>query len=225
MNNLKISDDLSTNLMEEVYAIADLMESADFCELVMRNDRHQENYAEKLAEVKRLVGLMADPSIFTHGGPEKNHTNAIILAAANGLAECLRELLASPLAEIDIFDCDDDTALMIAAKCGELECLGILVAAGADVNLCDKRGDNALMSAMRRSVFDWSCCGSCAILAPLTNLEGLAIGSDNLIEVSRGEPVSVHPEVHALIAALIEAKSLALDLPENGLLLRIRARL
>ena len=224
MNKLKISDDLSTNLMEEVYAITGLMESADLCELGMRNDRHQENYAKKLAEVKRLVGLMADPSIFTHGG-EENHTNAIIWAAANGSAECLRELLASPLAKIDIFDCDDETALMIAAKCGELECLGILVAAGADVNLCDKRGDNALMSAMRRSVFDGSCCGSCAILAPLTKLEGLAIGSDNLIEVSGGEPVSVHPEVHALIAALIEAKALALDLPENGLLLRIRARL
>lgn len=219
MNKTKKSTALSTDLMEKVYEITDLIESATLCKLGMDDDQLCVKHTEKLAEVRRLLALGANPSIcgkLHHGETETSHTNAIILAAANGAAQCLRELLASPRAKLDVFDDDHETALMVAAACGELECLGILVAAGADVNLCDKHGDNALRFAMRRSSFYPPSRSSCAILAPLTELGGFSIGSKNQIEVSGGQAISVHPEVHALIAALIEAKALELDLPEDG---------
>lgn len=91
------------------------------------------------------------------------YTNAIIISAANGDLAALRLLLASPLADVNVVDSDQDTALLMAAKNGQAHCIAELLAAGARLDVCNRDGSTPLMLAVASEVVE-----SCAILAPIS---------------------------------------------------------
>ena len=74
---------------------------------------------------------------------------ALRAAAAAGLMAPLEALLArSEEVEVDAADERGYTALVLAAQGGHVEAIEALVAQGAEVNVADKAGNTALMTAV-----------------------------------------------------------------------------
>ena len=72
------------------------------------------------------------------------------LVSSDQNVEELRKLLAQPGVNVNMGDstrCENNTALMYAAYKGSLQCVKVLIEAGADVNVGDKKGQTALSYA------------------------------------------------------------------------------
>lgn len=91
-------------------------------------------------------------------------TNAIIIASSNGDLATLKILLASPLADVNVVDSDDDTALLMAARNGHPSCIAALLDAGARTDARNADGSTPLMLAAESRILE-----SCAILAPVSS--------------------------------------------------------
>lgn len=72
-----------------------------------------------------------------------NGTNPIHLAADLGLSNCLKILLDSPNADPNIRICireKESTALHLASDEGNVDCVNLLLAKGADASMKNHRG-------------------------------------------------------------------------------------
>jgi len=68
---------------------------------------------------------------------------ALFWASSKGDQNTVKHLLAQPGIRIDITNIDGDTALLAAVNHGHVEIIEILVKAGADVRIANKRGETA----------------------------------------------------------------------------------
>ena len=68
---------------------------------------------------------------------------ALIRASYKGYKDVVKLLLAQPGIQLDAINIDGDTALMVAAEKGHLEIAEMLLKAGAQVSITNKRGETA----------------------------------------------------------------------------------
>lgn len=145
-----------------------------------------DNAGRYLNSVKSILAEGADPSLCVKTPVVACHTNAIIIAAGSASQECLRILLASPLANANVFDTAGDCALIYAVEKGETDQLRQLLPF-ADVNLQHPRsGDTALMMAIQYENFE-----ACKILIPgsdlsISNVQGataIALAESSTVEI------------------------------------------
>ena len=103
------------------------------------------NQDESLAMVTALIKAGADvnsPHV------DYRHT-ALIWASYKGNKDMVKLLLAQPGIKLDAISIDGDTALMAAAEQGHLEIAEMLLKAGANVSITDKRGETATSLAQK----------------------------------------------------------------------------
>ena len=103
------------------------------------------NQDESLAMVTALIKAGADVNS-TH--VDDRHT-ALIWASYKGNKEMVKLLLAQPGIKLDAINIDGDTALMVAAEHGHAEIAEMLLKAGANVRITDKRGETATSLAQK----------------------------------------------------------------------------
>jgi ankyrin repeat protein len=99
-----------------------------------------------LNSVKVLLAAGADPNSTTDVNPSminKNGSTAISNAAYRGNRDLVVLLLARPHINVDAPDVDGYTALMWAAEHGSADIVDLLVKAGANPNLKNRRGETA----------------------------------------------------------------------------------
>jgi ankyrin repeat protein len=104
-----------------------------------------ENQDESLAMVTALIEAGADVNS-PHA--EYDYT-ALFWASARGNKNSVKLLLAQPGIKVDEIDIDGDTALMAAAEHGHAEIVELLLKAGANVSIMDKRGETATSLAQK----------------------------------------------------------------------------
>jgi len=103
------------------------------------------NQDESLAMVTALIKAGADvnsPHV------DYRHT-ALIWASYKGNKDMVKLLLAQPGIKLDAINIDGDTALMVAAEHGHAEIAEMLLKAGANVRITDKRGETATSLAQK----------------------------------------------------------------------------
>ncbi|MBN3294508.1 ANKR7 protein, partial [Polypterus senegalus] len=79
---------------------------------------------------------------------DKRGRTALHFACAQGNVELLGILVACKAVYLDGMDENNQTPLMKAVQCQHLDCLRRLTASGANLNLCDTKGDTALHLAV-----------------------------------------------------------------------------
>src|SRR6185295_902374 len=94
---------------------------------------------ESLAMVTALIQAGADVNSPHH---DYRHT-ALFWASFKGYMDSVKLLLAQPGIKLDAINIDGDTALMAAAENGHAEIAEMLLKAGANVSITDKRGETA----------------------------------------------------------------------------------
>jgi len=98
-----------------------------------------ENQDEALAMVTALIEAGADIN-----SPHADYgSTALFWASSKGNKNSAKLLLAQPGIKVDVIDIDGDTALMAAAEHGHAEIVELLLKAGANVSIIDKRGETA----------------------------------------------------------------------------------
>jgi len=103
------------------------------------------NQDESLAMVTALIEAGADVN-----SPDADYGfTALFWASARGNKNSTALLLAQPGIKLDVIDTDGDTALMAAAEHGHAEIAEMLLKAGANVSLTDKRGETATSLAQK----------------------------------------------------------------------------
>jgi len=100
---------------------------------------------ESLAMVTALIQAGADVN---SPHPDYRHT-ALFWASFKGYKDSVKLLLAQPGIKLDANNIDGDTALMAAAENGHAEIAEMLLKAGANVNVTDKRGETATSLAQK----------------------------------------------------------------------------
>jgi len=103
------------------------------------------NQEESLAMVTALIEAGADVNS-PHA--DYRHT-ALIWASYKGNKSAVVLLLAQPGIKLDGINIDGDTALMAAAEQGHAEIVEMLLKAGANVSITDKRGETATSLAQK----------------------------------------------------------------------------
>ena len=81
-------------------------------------------------------------------GPDYRDT-ALIWASYKGNRSAVELLLAQPGIKLDVTNIDGDTALMAAAEQGHADIVEMLLQAGANVSITDKRGETATSLAQK----------------------------------------------------------------------------
>jgi glutaminase len=87
----------------------------------------------------------------------ENETVEIFLAAAEGRANYIRRLSARGV-DVNVADYDERSPLHVAASCGHLACVKVLVLLGADLEARDRMGSTALQDAEAEgfpAIADW----------------------------------------------------------------------
>ena len=102
------------------------------------------NQEESLAMITALLQAGADVNSRRRYG----HT-ALFWASYRGNKNSVKLLLAQPGIKLDETDVDGDTALMAAAEHGHAEIVEMLLKAGANVSITDKRGETATTLAQK----------------------------------------------------------------------------
>ena len=100
---------------------------------------------ESLAMVTALIQAGADVN---SPQPDYRHT-ALFWASFKGYKDMVKLLLAQPGIQLDAISIDGDTALMAAAEKGHAEIAEMLLKAGANVSITDKRGETATSLAQK----------------------------------------------------------------------------
>lgn len=118
--------------------------------------------------VKVLLSAGVDPNA------TNRYSNALSSAAYRGNCGVVALLLAQPGIKADAPDADGSTALMWAAKHGDLDIVNLLVKAGANPSLKNNRGETAEALA-EQIVSDCRC-----LLKSETTQELYAVGSCSL---------------------------------------------
>jgi hypothetical protein len=103
------------------------------------------NQDESLAMVTALLEAGADANS-PHA--DYRHT-ALFWASARGNKNSVKLLLAQSGIKLDVIDIDGDTALMAAAERGQAEIVEMLLKAGANLSITDKRGETATSLAQK----------------------------------------------------------------------------
>ena len=103
------------------------------------------NQDESLAMVTALIEAGADVN---SPDPDYSHT-ALFWASAKGNKNSVKLLLAQPGIKLDAINTDGNTALMAAAEHGHTEIVEMLLKAGANVSITNKRGETAAALASR----------------------------------------------------------------------------
>ena len=103
------------------------------------------NQEESLAMVTALIEAGADVNS-PHA--DYRHT-ALFWASFKGNKDLVKLLLAQPGIKLDAINIDGDTALMAAAEHGHAEIVEMLLKAGANVSITDKRGETATSLAQK----------------------------------------------------------------------------
>ena len=104
-------------------------------------------------ELETLSAPHADDESVTISGSDSDddslpETTPLMQAAQEGDVHAIQQLLANPSTEVDTADAEGDTALLYACVNDEREAAAALLAAGADINHKDNRGNTALMSVI-----------------------------------------------------------------------------
>jgi ankyrin repeat protein len=102
-----------------------------------------ENQGDSLAVIEALLRAGADVN------SSHESFTALYWASAKGNEDSVRLLLAQPGLKLDQIDIDGNTALMAAAENGHVEIVDMLVNAGANVRMANKRGETATALARR----------------------------------------------------------------------------
>ena len=103
------------------------------------------NQQESLAMVTALIEAGADVN-----SPHADYGyTALIGASSKGNKNSAVLLLAQPGIKLDVINIDGDTALMAAAEHGHVEIVEMLLKAGANVSITDKRGETATTLAQK----------------------------------------------------------------------------
>src|SRR5258705_1796268 len=104
-----------------------------------------ENQDESLAMVRALIEAGADVN-----SPHADYGyTALFWASSKGNKNSAKLLLAQPGIKADVINIDGDTALMAAAEHGHAEIVELLLKAGANVSIIDKRGETATSLAQK----------------------------------------------------------------------------
>jgi hypothetical protein len=103
------------------------------------------NHEESLAMVTALIAAGADVN---SPHPDYRHT-ALMWASYKGDRSVVVLLLAQPGIQLDLINIDGDTALMAAAEKGHSDIVELLLKAGANVSITDKRGETAASLAQK----------------------------------------------------------------------------
>lgn len=103
------------------------------------------NHEESLAMVTALIAAGADVN---SPHPDYRHT-ALMWASYKGDRSVVVLLLAQPGIQLDLINIDGDTALMAAAEKGHSDIVELLLKAGANVSITDKRGETATSLAQK----------------------------------------------------------------------------
>jgi len=103
------------------------------------------NQVESLAMVTALIKAGADVN-----SPHVDYRHTALHSASyKGYKEMVKLLLAQPGIRLDAINIDGDTALMAAAEQGHAEIAEMLLKAGANVSITDKRGETATSLAQK----------------------------------------------------------------------------
>ena len=103
------------------------------------------NQEESLAMVTALLAAGADVN-----SPRPDYRDtALMWASYKGNKSAVALLLAQPGIKLDAINIDGDTALMLAAENGQAEIVEMLLKAGANVRITDKRGETAISLAQK----------------------------------------------------------------------------
>lgn len=165
---LLISQKMDINLQPKTYTplhFAAFGNSKDAAKLLIDNgasifiSTNKLLYNESLLHLAVRANAIDCIELFTKEGADVNSlkpsgTNPIHLAADLGLSESLKALLKAPTADPNIRICfreKESTALHLAADEGNVECVNLLLAKGADAKIKNHRGVTALHLAARTS--------------------------------------------------------------------------
>jgi len=103
------------------------------------------NQEESLVMVTALLEGGADPN---SPDADYGHT-ALFWSSARGNKDLVKLLLTQPGIKLDAINIDGDTALMAAVGHGEAEIVEMLLKAGANVRIINKRGETAVAIAKK----------------------------------------------------------------------------
>ena len=104
-----------------------------------------DNQEESLAMVTALIEAGADVN-----SPHADYRyTALFWASARGNKNSVKLLLAQPGIKLDVINIDGDTALMAAAEHGHAEIVELLLKAGANASIIDKRDETATSLAQK----------------------------------------------------------------------------
>jgi ankyrin repeat protein len=104
-----------------------------------------ENQDASLAMVTALIEAGAD----VNSRHKDYGYTALFRASARGNKNSVKLLLAQPGIKVDVINIDGDSALMTAAEHGHAEIVELLLKAGANVSIVDKRAETATSLAQK----------------------------------------------------------------------------